>query len=301
MSFPVNSIRAIDLSDDQKSELTSTLAKCNASLYRAAFENYDKPRIKRLRDDFKSGEITLRYNPEARNALLEIISLESKVLAAYIKMCNELCAAFHHSHPELQSTIGYTDYLQEAAWAIYDATYTYNGSTEFSTYCYRCVKNQLITFVRKQRSLVGVTTKLAMLRTMARKLMREEQITLSEAIDKMICSEALKPKDEKALRRAMSKNYNLDEEYIENVPVSPTMDEETPIMWKAIEQSQLNPLERELIEAHLTSKRDLRRTISETRINPNTGKLYTKAVLSNVYLAACAKLRQTFEDLRKAA
>lgn len=301
MSFPANSIRAIDLNDAQKSELSITLAKCHGSLYRAAIENYDKPRIKRMRDDFKSGKITLRYNPEARNALLEVMSLESRVLAAYIKMCNELCSAFHHSHPELQSVIGYTDYLQEAAWAIYDAAYTYNGTTEFSTYCYWCVKNQLITFVRKQRSLVGVTTKLASLRTMARKLMREEQITLSEAIAKMICSDVLKPKDEKALRRVMSNNYNIDEEYIDNVPALTTTDGETSIMWQAIEQSPLNPLERELIEAHLNKKRELRRIISETRINPNTGQLYTKAVLSNVYLAACAKLRCTFEALQKVA
>lgn len=299
MSFPATSIRAIDLTDEEKAELSSQLAGAYKSLRLAAIENYNTPRIKRMRDDFKSGKITLRYNAAARRAMLLVMSLESRVLSAYIKMCNELCAAFHHSHLELQGSIGYSDYLQEAAWAIYDAAYTYNGSTEFSTYCFWCVKNQLISYIRKHRAGVGVTKKLAALRTLLRKLMRESELSMDDAIIRLIAESKMSAKDEKSLRRVMSKNCNIDEEY--DVPDSAKVDEETALMWNALEKTELSPLERELVEGHLKKQKELRRIISETRINPNTGNLYTKAVLSTVFLGACAKLRATFEVLKKAA
>lgn len=139
----------IDLSADRTESLQQTMASAFVALSAAAVEKYGFAKVKRLRDDYKAGRIDLQFNPRAKRILREMAALECEVVRGYIKVGTELCRSFAHS-TEARPGVTMGDYVQEAAQAIYDAMYTYNGENEFSTFVYWCVKNRLISFVRSE-------------------------------------------------------------------------------------------------------------------------------------------------------
>lgn len=139
----------IDLRPDRVESLQRTMAAAFVALSAAAVEKYGFAKVKKLRDEYKSGRIDLQFNPRAKRILSEMASLECEVIRGFIRVGTDLCRSFAASS-DARPGVTLGDYIQEAAQAIYDAMYTYNGENEFSTFVYWCVKNRLISFVRSE-------------------------------------------------------------------------------------------------------------------------------------------------------
>lgn len=68
-------------------------------------------------------------------------------------------------------------------------------------------------------------------------------------------------------------------------------------MRKAVEDADLTPIERELIEAHLRGDRGYRaRLEQEGRINPDNGRPYNRQWLGHIFKIACDKCRRVYEQ-----
>jgi hypothetical protein len=94
---------------------------------------------------------------------------------------------------------------------------------------------------------------------------------------------------------------SIDHEAME-IGVTDNPRDEIDAMRKAIEVADLTPIQREIIAALLDGEKRVSTNWSKTRINPNTGELYTKQVLSRLYREACQVIKETYEKLyRKAA
>lgn len=139
----------IDLPPERVASLQQTMAAAFVALSAAAVEKYGFAKVKRLRDEYKSRKIDLQFNPRAKRILREMAGLECEIIRGFIRVGTELCRSFAAS-TDARPGVTLGDYVQEAAQAIYDAMYTYNGENEFSTFVYWCVKNRLITFVRSE-------------------------------------------------------------------------------------------------------------------------------------------------------
>lgn len=138
----------VELTPVQVNELQDRLTAANRILRSASGVLYGSHRKElRLRDEYKRGQIKLAMMPQAVNALKELAGFESQVLSGFIKVGAELCRAFYFANAD---NCGCTldDYVQRAADAIYDATYTYDGRNMLSTYVYWVVKNRLIGYSR---------------------------------------------------------------------------------------------------------------------------------------------------------
>lgn len=152
-----------------------------------------------------------------------------------------------------QNGVDEEEFLLEARMAIWDAIYTYTGVQKFSTYVYWCIKNRLITFTRSVLLHSGVN----------HRQVGEHTI------------------------------YRLHE--IKDVPASEPAEEseETQQMRQILAETELTPLERGLVEAHLNQDREYRSRLCETT-NPTTGDPYTRQALSQTFLKACKKLKRNY-------
>jgi len=70
--------------------------------------------------------------------------------------------------------------------------------------------------------------------------------------------------------------------------------EETQAMREVIAKTELTDIERELVEAHLRGDKGHRTLLSRTRINPDTGRLYTRQWLGVIFKKACEKLQEAY-------
>ena len=243
----------IDLEPQRVESLQHTMAAAFAVLKAAAVEKYGFAKVKRLRDDYKAGRIDLQFNPRAKRILCEMAGLECEVVLGYIRVGTELCRSFAASSDARPGvTIG--DYIQEAAQAIYDAMYTYNGENEFSTFVYWCVKNRLISFVRSEERAA------------------------------------------KAKQR-----QRIDKEDVMALAVHDKPQNEYDDMRVAVAEADLDSMERELVAAHLRGDVGYRKHLTETRINPSTGRLYTRQRLSQIFVEACEKIKAAFERAKRVA
>ena len=139
----------IELRPERVESLQRTMAAAFVALSAAAVEKYGFAKVKRLRDEYKSRKIDLQFNPRAKRFMNEMAGLECEIIRGFIRVGTDLCRSFAASS-EARPGVTMGDYVQEAAQAIYDAMYTYNGENEFSTFVYWCVKNRLISFVRSE-------------------------------------------------------------------------------------------------------------------------------------------------------
>lgn len=116
----------------------------------------DDPRfIKKMRNDWKTGKLSLHNRPQTLQALQAINNIESEVLASFIKCSTEMCKAFYFANRKTKIGLTIDDLYNEAACAIYDAMYTFKGGNRFSTYCVYCIKNHLIEVLRKENNLAN--------------------------------------------------------------------------------------------------------------------------------------------------
>lgn len=145
----VDGYNPVELNESQMRELEGQLAEGYGAFHCAATDNYGTPNIKRLRDEYRSGQITLAFDPRAKKHMAAMRLLEGTVASAFVRMAAQLSSSFCLTYSDrLALTSG--DYLQEAMLAVYDSMYTYNGENGFGTYVYWCVKNRLISFVRAE-------------------------------------------------------------------------------------------------------------------------------------------------------
>lgn len=287
----------IKLSAETKKDYESKMAEAYVAFQRAAAERYSFSNIKKLRDEYKShksaGQNILWADPAARKMMEWFCSHEQEIISAYICIAHDLCSAFAYAN---DSGPSYADYLQEAAVAIYDAMYQYDGSTQFSTYAHWCIKNRLSTFRRSEMSAKGFTRGILKIRAKVKELMASGM------------------SDDRAIAQLKDEGVAIDNRTLERLRASlglgaqtPKIEAEAPVvdteakaefdeMRRAVKETKLTDMERSLIEAHLNGDESYRRIVSETVINPNTGKLWTKQRLSQIFQEACEKVRATFES-----
>lgn len=253
-------IQPITLTDDRKSELERIMSNAYEPLRLAALANYNvcnPSDVRRLRDEHLKhygGEgDPLKVRPgsrgiiPARLAVSHLRRIEEEVLAGFIRTVHRLCLSFEISYKDLLREASIDDYYAEAAGAIWDAMYNYNGKQCFTTYIYQCVKNKLTNYVRY--------------------LTRHGKRTAVAGEDKF------------PVVQVEEKDY-----------------EELDLMREAVAQADLTPLERELIEAHLKGERGYRAKLAKERVNPTTGKLYTRQRLGQIFQDACLKCQALFEQ-----
>lgn len=144
-----------NLSKEELQALQEKMAKANKNLVRCSLEQYGNVNIKKLRKEFNSGKLTLVYDPAAKNAFLELQKIENDIIAAYIKIASRFMKILKKGI-YFRPGVTTADYMQEAALAIYDAIYTYNGNNCFSTYVTYCMRNRLINYCRKEEHIANV-------------------------------------------------------------------------------------------------------------------------------------------------
>lgn len=293
----------LNLSETDKQHFETMMAKAFEVFQRAALERYNFTNVKKLRDEYKSQSSSNRNmlwaDPQAQKMMQWMIAHEQQIIAAYIRISNDLCSAFALAKADAGPS--YEDYLQEAAVAIYDAMYQYNGSTKFSTYVHWVIKNRLITFRRSEMSSNGFTRSLLKIKASVKDLM-SKGLTADRAIAQLRENGVeIAPRSLERLRKSLG--LVGDEPKLE--AAAPSIDHDSKAefdaMKSAIANTELTEMERNLIEAHLRGDESYRRIVSETVINPTTGKLWTKQRLSQIFLSACDKIRSTYENCKEAA
>ena len=285
----------IKSSEGQTQKLEELMTSAFEAFRHAAIENYgernESSNVRRLRDDFKAKRISLQYNSRARQLMLEMIASEELILASYINLGRKLCMAFLSTDERPGTTID--DYLQEARSAIYDAMYTFKGTNAFSTYVYWCIKNKLVDFVRTERQANGQRPTVPH-RSAILHLMRDHGIDLEAAMRILKNTGEIEEKDLGKIRIEMN---SCRVHFDENVKIRQNTHSETELMLNAVNEANLTELEKELVQAHLAHDKSFVRKLSETRINPRTRKPYTKQRLSQIFIEACNKIRQTYAEL----
>lgn len=72
-------------------------------------------------------------------------------------------------------------------------------------------------------------------------------------------------------------------------------------MADAVENADLDYFEREMIKIHLSGDKSARSRFAEEHINPNTGRPYTKQLLSLKFKSACKKCEDMYNSKKRAA
>lgn len=287
-------IQPIDLKDGEKEKLESFMAKAFVTLSAEAKERYGFPHVLRLRNDYKLGRCNLRRSPDAKGVMERLSLIEERVLAGYIKVGHALFTAFATNGSERRPGVTECDFIQEGAHAVFDAMYTYNGENRFSTYVYYCVKNRLINFSRKEEKSDGgeVSFKVKKIRAKVRELMQDYKIDLQTAIERVQSEDHL---DELVIANLKS-SFSRRRSEFNSESYSTRHNEEMELMLDVIESTELEPLERIIIEGKLRDGRSFIETYRNgpDGVNPNTGKPFTRAWLGQVYLKACEKLQAVY-------
>jgi DNA-directed RNA polymerase specialized sigma subunit len=287
-------IQPIDLTDGEKEKLESFMAKAFVTLSAEAKERYGFPHVLRLRNDYKLGRCNLRRSPDAKGVMEQLSLMEERIMSGYIKVGHALFTAFSTNGSERRPGVTDCDFIQEGAHAIFDAMYTYNGKNRFSTYVYYCVKNRLVSFSRKEEKSDGgeVSFKVKKIRAKVRELMQDYKIDLQTAIERVQSEDHL---DEIVIANLKSSFARRRSEF-NSESYSTRHNEEMELMLDVIETTELEPLERIIIEGKLRDGRSFIETYrnSPDGVNPATGKPFTRAWLGQVYLKACEKLQAVY-------
>jgi RNA polymerase sigma factor (sigma-70 family) len=140
---PLNLIKPVDLTETQKAELHESMVQANLLLKPLAHKMFGDRGLRKLRDEVRAGRVKLSASERA--CVQRVMDNEGLILAGYIRVVAPLVRSFH-----LSTKQDVDDLWQEAALGIYDAIYSFDGRTEFSTYSYSAVKNRLIR-LRKEK------------------------------------------------------------------------------------------------------------------------------------------------------
>lgn len=290
-------INPITLDEAEKMASEHFMAKAFETFSVAATDRTGFANVLRLRDDFKRGRCNLRRSPDARGAMEQLIKMEERIIPGYIRVGHALFVAFDTDTVQNRPGATFSDYVSEGLAAIYDAMYTFNGNNLFSTYAYWCIKNRLSSFVRNE-GRDGISPAIKTLRSKVRSLMREEHITLERAISRMTSENGISDLVIQRLTDCFSRfTHQMSDVESETLAGKQKLpNEELEVMRKMVRATPLEPLERILVEGKLEHGRQFVSMFQQTAgcTNPETGKPFTRARLSQVYIAACQKLREAY-------
>ena len=184
MYFDPGLIQPIELTDSRKQELACVMADAYRHLKRAATKRYGEADIRQLRTDWRTDRINLRADWQARDSMQNLERIEHEVIAGYIRIAHRLCKAFYYAHARCSSGVTMDDFVQEAAVGIFNAMYNYDGSTEFATYCYSSIKNQLVDFIRTDRMFSKMSRNVVLWRLSVIRLMNQQpDLGFDEALE----------------------------------------------------------------------------------------------------------------------
>lgn len=275
----------IKLSKEEKAEIENKMKESFFCFESVAKERYGFPNVKKLRNDYKKGLIDL--DGKAKDLMDWMIANEQRIISGYIKMVKKM--GLTPSYRSKRRGVSYSDYLQEACCAIYDAMYLYNGKSKFSTYCFWLIRNNLINYNRSQERQDIVEYHIDEIKKQVFDL-QNKGITVEEAVSKLSSA------DDVALGTIQKVQSSLLGE-----SRSFQDGDERLLMWKAIEETPLNEIERQLVNASINGNRGFISRMSESVVNPNTGKLWTKQRLHQILVRAYEKIRKTYRTKQRAA
>jgi DNA-directed RNA polymerase specialized sigma24 family protein len=288
-------IKFIEMSSEDKIALDNQIASVNSVLKKKA-EMFGFVSVMLLRKAYKHGE---KFDAETKACFNELESLENTVFAVYGKIGNMLASSFFTNSRFDRPHLDECDFVQEANLAIFDAMYLYNGSSKLSTYCYILVKQRMIGFVRMEEihSRIGMDIKL--LRSRVRKIMRIQFCSFETALFILRQTEDISEITEKKVRAACrnvryikNEDDNLAAKDVEVLEVS----DDVKILLKSLDLVEMSSNQREMIQCFLeTGKRP--NWVSCGKINPATGKKWTRQALSQNWHVACEKIRFAFEEV----
>jgi DNA-directed RNA polymerase specialized sigma24 family protein len=296
-------IEATELSAEQKTHLSETIAAATKIL-RAKAGEFGFDGVRALRKEFyrvskhPRGRAMQLFDAETRMALATILGVEDTVLAAYAQMANKLALSFYSAHSIDRPHLDEGDYLQEATWAIFDAIYCYDGSTQLSTYLYSTIKKRLVGFVRSEELHSGIGRTVKALRNKIRAIMRMRFCNFAEAIAVLRETEEISTAREDEIRDACYNVRYVEED--EDVPArgKSEQSEEVSRLLEAIKIADFSDTQREMIERFLlTGERPDVEMYNQ--INPRTNQMYSRQALSQNWIKACEKLKEIME--RRAA
>ena len=311
MNTTFGTIQPITLTDERKDELTMTMAASHDVVHDAAVRLYGEPDFRRLRHEFRSGK-KIRLRADERATLSQLAEIEQEVLAGFIRVPFNLCKAFYFAERRSAVTLG--DWVQEAAQTIFDCIYGFDGSNEFSTYVYWSVKNRLIDFVRSQsevaRSVVAVRVKIVAIMEKescdfetAVAVLRSKGEIDSKLLDRAAASDVMvRNEDSLSLLEGDHRNdYTAHAALAQFDRDAEDQQRDTKLMWQALEQTELNEFERDLVETFLREGYGSQAKVGRRHKSEFTGKKYSRARAGQIFHRACAKLQITFRQLREAA
>jgi DNA-directed RNA polymerase specialized sigma24 family protein len=299
----ISSFDPVVLSDEVKSEIEAQMTKAFHVFKRASVEKYGFADIKKLRNSYKACNRSKDFfwcDPQAKKMMDWVIENEQLILSGYIRIAHKLCEAFNYNG-DSRPGVSYADYLQEAAMAIYDAMYMFNGKNCFTTYIYYAIKNRLISFIKHEDRLSGISDGVRKLQSQLKAIMSKEHCSIERALDLIQGSEDIGEAVVEKVKLAMQNvTYQSPEIDIAEEKTNEHLREQTESMWRSVDETDLTHMERSLVMAHLKGQKDFRRKLSEEVINKHTGKLWTKARLSQIFIEACEKIRMTHEGRKQA-
>jgi DNA-directed RNA polymerase specialized sigma24 family protein len=281
--------RPISLTNERRAELSRTMAEAHPVLCRAAEEKFGKPQARRLRNAYKRDRDVLWCHPTARSHMLRMEAIEDTVLRGYILLSASVCNSFARK-PRAGVCLG--DYVAECADAIYDAMYTYDGSTLFHTYVHRIMSNRLICFVRTQNRLSGMGKLVRKVYAEVQQAMSSRLINFDSALAFVAAGRDFDDGFMKRVRAAHGHNVSLDE-----TASFDDREETSEDVRLAIEKAGLNEVEKELIDGFMHDDRGCRKRMIRERTNPGTGRAYNAARLSQIFIEAKEKVGRSYRRL----
>ena len=294
-------MEAIIWSDEVREKKEQELCETVGLLQERASKVFGEPSVRRLRLAFLKGGHVFNDDDLGRKSMESLLHMENEFLRAYTRLVTSLSASFyrtnHGSHPDLEID----DYKQEACLVLINSVYHYDGSTKFITYLQNSIQRGLSCFIRDHEERAGVGRKIKKVRRVVVKLMNQNHWTLTEAIDSIEAETPLSNLEKRKLADSIYKTIPVENHKL-NARAGGNVSEEidSEMVWLCIEQAELTPLERGLIEAHMQDDAEYRSELTK-KINPNTGRNYSRQSLSQTFIKACGKIREVMQERKFAA
>lgn len=286
-----------DLSDGEKQLYSETMQNAQPVI-REATERILGPRasVSDFRRAFHAGNLK-EIRQEEATAVYSVQEIEYPVLQGYCRLVPGIAKPFYRQERRHKIAVEFDDYIQEGMCAIADSMYAYNGSTEFSTYTSRAVRNRLIDYARRNNSLSPVKKRILKLQTEVKRFMIKGNMSFDEAVKAMDVTDS----DLDELKCSMSsvitgpeENDGWDE--FLSAYSHAGFDGEAVLNAEQVRQA--------LTDAPLS---DLERDVLESVLNGGTKsevtELYnvSRSAGSQAYDRAINKIREKFHQLQRAA
>lgn len=305
MYFDPGLIQPVELTEGRKQELACVMADAHKHLKRAATKRYGDPDIRQLRTDWRTDRINLKSDWQARDSMQNLERIEHEVIAGYIRIAHRLCKAFYYAHARCSSGVTLDDFIQEAAVGIFNAMYTYDGSREFSTYCYWAIKHQLVDFIRTDRSFSKMSRNVVLWRLNVIRLMNQfPDLSFEDALvryQEQRVEKQLRPlsdDEQSKIKAAYQSTHVVRDDLMEEtlfvvVDADDEQDDELSQLKVAINSDVLTENELEMVQRFLSGEKGW-----QTRMAEEHG--VTRMAISLRWKKAQDKLREAFFE-KKAA